>query len=296
MARLGIRIANVALLTLCCFQTAAVFNKVSADLLMPGAASFAEAPAPVADVRRTWDDRKPILDRNLFGAQIAGAFEPEPEPEDLQATRLPVRLVATQVHSVRENSKAAISDKSGRAEEVVYEGDFLDKHPQARLVRIERGRVILQNQGRREELLLAEVKGGRQPKRTDRKRRSRRSAAKPAPLTERLRDLQLDKNNGRSARNLFNQAKIVPKWADGQMVGMELREIEPGSLYDKIGLGEGDVIKSFNGIPLDSAAAGARVLSQFVEAEEFVVELANGDTVNVPPDELRELLGSGGEE
>ncbi len=302
MGRLGIRIANVALFTLCCFQIAAVFNKVSADFLMPGPASFAAVPAPGAIAARGWERRQPILDRNLFGAQMfAEALPEEPVVEDLAGTKLPVRLLGTQVHSVRENSKAAIADRGGRFHELLYVGDTLERHPEARLVKIERGRVILQNQGRRDELLLAEATPGSEPKRTDRRRRSRRRSSRseavvPASLTERLRELQLDKNKGRSASSLFNQAKIIPKWEDGQMVGMELREIEPGSLYEKVGLSEGDIITSFNGVALDSAAAGARVLSHFVEADEFEIELASGEVMNVGAELLAELLGSDGDE
>jgi type II secretion system protein C len=302
MGRLGIRIANVALFTLCCFQAAAVFNKVSADLLMPSPSAFAASPVPAALAARSWEQRQPILERNLFGAQMFADPLPEEEPEveDLAATKLPVRLLGTQVHSVRENSKAAITDKGGRFHELLYVGDALERHPEARLVKIERGRVILLNEGRREELLLVEAATEPVTKRTDRRRRSRRSArseaAVPAPLTERLRELQLGKNEGRSARDLFSQAKIIPKWDDGQMVGMELREIEPGSLYEKVGLSEGDIITSFNGVALDSAAAGARVLSQFVEADEFKIGLIGGEVMTVGSEELAELLGSDGDE
>ena len=55
-------------------------------------------------------------------------------------------------------------------------------------------------------------------------------------------------------------------------------------------------IRSFNGIQLDSAAAGAKVLSQFVDADSFEIELANGDITTVGPDELAELLGDRGAE
>ena len=89
-------------------------------------------------------------------------------------------------------------------------------------------------------------------------------------------------------------AKIIPKWEDGEMVGMELREIEAGSLYDKVGLSDGDVIKSFNGIDLNSPAAGARVVSQFVEADSFSIELLGGETMDIPAEELEHFLGAGG--
>ena len=47
---------------------------------------------PAVHAPRHWDDRKPILDRNLYGAQIfALDLKPEPEPqEDLEETKLPM--------------------------------------------------------------------------------------------------------------------------------------------------------------------------------------------------------------
>jgi len=302
MGRLGIRIANVALFTLCCFQLAAVFNRVSADLLMPGPSYLATSPPHAPSAARSWSQRQPILDRNLFGAQMFAEAIPEVEvEEDLEETKLPLRLLGTQVHSVGENSKAAVTDKSGRFRELLYVGDALERHPQARLVKIERGRVILENQGRREELLLAEANHKPGSMRTDRRPRNRRRSARPrpapkAPIAERLRELQSNSSQDRGVRELFNQAKIIPKWDDNEMVGMELRDIESGSLYEKIGLSEGDVITSFNGVQLDSAAAGARVLNKFVEANDFEIELAGGEIVSLSSNELSELLEPAGED
>jgi len=304
MGRLGIRIANVALFSLCCFQVAAVFNRVSADFLMPSPASFASGTAPDAVAARSWDQRKPILDRNLFGAKMFAEVVPEIEiEEELEQTKLPLRLLGTQVHSVGENSKAAVTDKAGRFRELLYIGDSLERHPQVKLIKIERGRVILQNQGRQEELLLAKATPGPVAKRSDKRprprtrRRASRSQNPTETLAERLRKLNTDENSSRNIRSLLNQAKIVPKWSEGEMLGMELRDIEPESLYAKMGLSDGDVITSFNGVELDSAAAGARVLSQFVEADEFEIELEDGNIMKLGPAEISALLeSSGGEE
>ena len=53
---------------------------------------------------------------------------------------------------------------------------------------------------------------------------------------EQLNELRIGVSELRNAGDLLSQAKITPSWLDGEMQGMELREIEPGSLYDKIGL------------------------------------------------------------
>ena len=91
MGRLGIRVGNVALFVLCTFLAANVLNEIAAELLTPARASVRPPTRsePVAD--RTWADRKPILDRNLFGAQLAGDAPPPVEPaEDLEETKLPL--------------------------------------------------------------------------------------------------------------------------------------------------------------------------------------------------------------
>lgn len=294
MGHLGIRIANVALFTVCSFQVASVFNAVSADFLRPGPAALRAAPVPDAPAQRDWSERQPILDRNLFDAKTFAEFvpEPEPEPEDLEATKLPLRLLGTQVHSVRENSKAVVTDRGSRDHELVWEGDSFEKYPQARVVRIERGRLVIDNQGRREELLLAdEGDAPARPTRADR-RRSRRAAtrANDAPsLTDRLKALQ---GRGRDMGSILSQGRPVPKWEDGELVGMELRDVEPGGLYDKVGLAEGDVITGVNGIELDNAADASRVLAELTTADSLEIETTSG-TISVGPDQLKELLGGG---
>lgn len=294
MGHLGIRIANVALFTVCSFQVASVFNTLSADFLRPGPAALHAAPAPALQARREWAERQPILDRNLFDAQTFAAFVPEPEPEveDLEATKLPLRLLGTQLHSVRENSKAVVTDRGARDHELVWEGDSFEKHPQAKVIRIERGRLIIDNQGRREELLLAEESNlpAPRPSRADR-RQSRRAASRAAEtpsLTDRLRQLQ--DRGGRDMGSILSQGRPVPKWEDGQLVGMELRDVEPGGLYDKVGLAEGDVITGVNGIQLDNAADASRVLAELTSAESLEIETTNG-TISVDQGQLDELLG-----
>ena len=301
MGQLGIRIVNGLLFTLCCFQSASVFNKVSADLLMPASASFALGSPATPSTGGDWDDRKPIIERNLFGAQILPAAVPISEPaEELDETKLPLQLLGTLLSADSKNSTAAIVETGNPSHELLHEGDPLQRHPQVRVAAIERGRVILQNGDRREELLLNEDQSppARSIVSKRRPRRSRRpsprrvpSAPAPPPIAEQLKELQLSASTMRNARDLLEQAKITPKWEDGVMQGMELHEIVPGSFYDKLGLEDGDVIQSFNGIKLDSPAAGAQVLSQFAEADQFDLELSDGTVKTVSADELPELLG-----
>ena len=299
MGQLGIRILNVALFTVCSFQVASVFNDVSADYLRPEPAAVAPAQvAPPPAQPREWNQRKAIIDRNVFDAKTLASFEPEPEPEpeNLEETKLPVRLVGTQAHSVRENSKAVLADGSGRNWELLWEGDELSRHDGVQLVRIERRRVVLDNKGRREELRLDEATNEPTQRRPDRssRRRSRRASNPrndtPAPIAERLKQLRRDSGgSSRGVGSILSQGRPVPKWEDGQLVGMELRDVEAGGLYERVGLSEGDVITAVNGIQLDNAADASRVLSELSSADSLEIETTNG-VINVPEEELIKLM------
>ena len=299
MGRLGIQIANVLLCALCCFQVAGLVNSVSGDLLMMEPTE-ALGSQQTADLRMAaWADREPILDRNLFGAKLYPKQpEPEPEPEpdlDLDQTRLPLTLIGTMLMGPPGFSSAVIGNKGRGKTEVRLEGDALEKHPKVTVAKIERGRVILQNGSRLEELRLTEDKGTKTitpPTRTA--RRSRRTSS-PTPkksnsLVDQLAELAASGGGLRDAKNLFNQAKIVPKWSAGEMTGVEVRDIEAGSLYEKVGLQDGDIITSFNGIKLDSTGAAAQVLSQLSEAEKFEIELSDGTIKALDPADLAELM------
>ena len=191
MRRILIRAANVLLLAGCAFVTAGIGNQWVAQSLQPAvtAAQRLEAPAPAGP--RPWSDRQRILDRNLFGAQLEGEAPPVEEiTEDIEETKLPLKLIGT-IAGPKEVARAAIQDVRARKSEVVRPGDTLASHPRVRIDRIDRGRVLLMNQGRREELLLEEVEAlvasrpEPRPVRADRRRR--RPAPEPNAAVERAR-------------------------------------------------------------------------------------------------------------
>jgi type II secretion system protein C len=304
MRRVGIRIANVALFTLCCFLVAEVFNDISAEFLM--VAQAAAPPPAVVESHRIpgWDERRPIIERNLFNAQIAAvpALPPSPVDEPLTATELPLRLLGTVLSLDDAVSRATLEDKSSRKHEVLRTGDSLQAYPDVQLTVIERGRVILLNEGRREELRLQENSAptAPAPKRTAKRSRSRRSSrtktASLGAVSDSLKDLQSDSGLSRTAADLLTQGKLAPKYHEGEMVGIQISDIEPGSLYEKIGIENDDVITSVNGIPLDSAAAGGKILPQLTrdgEIPPIQINIDGKESITVDPEQLLEfgLLG-----
>lgn len=190
MPPLGLRVLNYVLFGACCLQTAQVTNSVIAQELQPSApVQAAPAVAPV-DTPPDWAARAPILERNLFAVQVAGDAPPpvvEAVDENLEDTKLPLSLVGT-LASTGPSSRAAIVDNRTRKSQVLQTGDEVEGHPEVRIDRIERGRVLLINQGRREQLLLSEEDGSDGAPRpvaaaTERERRPRRVARPPRRAT-----------------------------------------------------------------------------------------------------------------
>jgi type II secretion system protein C len=302
MGRLAIRIANVALFVLCAYLTADVVNAVNGEVLIPGLLPprpRAEAPTDAAPSdRRSWEDRRVILDRNLFGAQLAGDALPAQEPEeDLEKTKLPLRLLGTAAALDPALSSAAIEDLGKRQHEVVRVGDRLSGHGEVQVAAIERRRVVLQNGPRREELSLDEEELAKAVARRPPPRRAARRQRPTRRLANRLQELRerVEDQGGRNPASLFSEARILPKYENGEMVGIQLNSIKSGSLYEKFGFHDGDVITELNGIRIDNPAASAQILNELSQAEEFNFEKVGPggqpERFTVPADEVARILG-----
>jgi hypothetical protein len=161
--RIAIWAVNAALFVLCCWLAAGLVNTAIGEWLAgPPTETIARAPVAPPPTRE-WSDRQTILERNLFQVSTLlpeGPVDaaPEPSEEELEATRLPLRLLGTAANTDGGPSWAAVEDQQNHKQIVVREKDELLE--QATVVRIERRRIVLQNGGKREELALDEEEPG----------------------------------------------------------------------------------------------------------------------------------------
>jgi general secretion pathway protein C len=273
MTRYASWVANAALLTLGCFLLAQSANTVFAALL---AAPSSAAPAPAAaapSTARTPGDRAIILSRNLFNASTlttpeAGAVAAEDEV--LEATQLPLTLTGTAAAEVPELSWAAIEDRESQQTLVLRIGDSVRN--QAQVKRIERKRIVLEENGALRELALAEPDGIPSLPIPGPGRPAARVAARPRPPPP--APPQVAPAEGpRSPAQLFNDARILPKYEAGQMVGVQVSAIKPGGLFERMGVQEGDVITELNGIPIDSPEQSAKILLELTRSAAFTVKV-----------------------
>lgn len=75
-----------------------------------------------------------------------------------------------------------------------------------------------------------------------------------------------------SRPEFLGQATIVPNAGGGFLV----RELQPGSIYEKLGLRPGDVIRTVNGQPVSSMDDVMRLYQQFGSADRVQVDVQRG--------------------
>jgi general secretion pathway protein C len=277
---------NGTLFGMCCFVVANVVTEIGSEALEP--MPIAVASAPLEDDDETLRASPSlILERNLFGAQLIGDRQEIEVATDvpLATTKLPLKLLGTAAANVEDRSRAAIEDTKTKKHMVVAVGDTVEGHLRVRVKAIERTRVILDNAGRPEELVLNEkdalARSAIRPRRDSKRNRRNQTAEKKPTLNDRLEKLGGEEGIAR----VLSSARITPKYIEGEMAGMTVDSIKPDSLFEKIGFENGDIITEVNGIVIDRISATNAIFDELATADEIdTAVLRNGSAINLSAD------------
>lgn len=215
----------------------------------------------------------------------SGGAPPEAPDPGVPLTDLPLRLVATVVRENASLSLATVEDLDRTTYEVLNEGDRFRDHPQASVVRIERGRILLDNDGVREQLVID--RSDRAPLAT---RISPEEAQRRRDMGRRLRELTeagTDALEEPERAGLLAEGDVSPVYGeDGELIGVRLDAIREGGFYDQIGLRDGDVVTDISGVSLGEPAAIAAVMARFATSDEVTVDVESADgrkeTISIP--------------
>jgi len=273
------RVANAVLFVVACLLAADTANAVFAAIVLPPRAQDADEKATDPVAAPAWSDRQAILDRNVFASSTLAPPTPSQKDdlENLEATQLPLSLLGTAASQDPRFAWAAIQERGSHSTLVVSINDtILDK---ATVVKIERQRVVLLEDGVHRELALEQTDltpkvASAAPAPTG--PAARRATAMARAAERRQARLQKVADNSyqmppedvqavmSNPAELLSQARILPKYENGQMQGLQISQIKPGSLYEQLGMQEGDVVTTCNGNAInapDQAAAAMNALS-----------------------------------
>ncbi len=218
-----------------------------------------------------------ITERNLFGTSEEEVSS-TPEEDSLEGIPLAkdskgFKLVGTVVGEKAEENRAFIQTRRSRKQETYREGDRVDG---ALIRRILRNNVII-NTGQQDEVLTMELKedsraspSQKQPVR----RRPGRSAARGGG-TIRLEREEIE-SSVTDLNQLMQQVKVRPYMEGKEPAGFVVSNIKPGSLFAKMGLRNGDIIKGVNDEAITSPDQAIELYESLVEGGEIALEIKRG--------------------
>ncbi len=247
-------ILQMLLLTVAAYQ---VTGMTYQQIFSPGSAGFedlktrpvdpADSAAPASSVSQK--DYAVITEKNLFQVLTrdpdTGSNPPTEEPlgQPLEKTRLQLALWGTVISASGKTSFAVIENKKTGEQSLFQVGDTVEGGV---IRKVSRNQVILSVNGKNQ---LLEVDITQKPKALATaapalpEPETGLEGQEPAPLQETVSGLP----------NLMKQARIRPFFSDGKPDGLLLYGIRNDSVFQQIGLRNGDIIKSINGSDILSA-------------------------------------------
>jgi len=272
-------VALVAAKTVNLFIEAAIAPAPSAPTARGGGRTVGQQPPATLDLPRL---------AGITNLPLPAPESHEDTPKsDMSAepvrTSLRIKLLGTLVSTLPGWSIGSLLDLGNQKSSTVMVGDRVQN---AEVLSIERDRVIIANNGRREYIGAEAGDGAPAPP----------PIATTRPVGEPGQGYgagirALDENNyevpktevDRALANLNDlamQARIVPAFKDGQAEGFKLFSIRPDSLYSKIGIVNGDVIKRINGFEMNSPEKALEVYTKLKDANRIDIEVdRNGSTL-----------------
>jgi len=210
-----------------------------------------------------------IVSRDIFNITPP----PQPRVQVVEKINLPYELVGVSTLSAGKAPYAILSDRTGQ--QTLYK--LGQNIPDAgKMVEVDKDRIIIDHSGKRvalelpKEALPGPVMGAQPvppPVEDDGTEASNDDDDAFDPNVEDLGDNRykipkstIDHSLG-NMNQLLTQIRAMPNIQNGRTNGFSLSEIEPGSVFDEMGLQEGDVLQSVNGQNVTDPSQAMQMMS-----------------------------------
>lgn len=287
-------IVTLVFLLACAFLTAKTVNVWTGNALEPEI----ELVPSDTPTHSTFSHNSRSLLSNEAVSKITGIPVPPKEtPEETQLaqlsnqdpvrTSLNVRLLGTVLANSLEWSMATLDSGSSSGVPSVYMiGDTIQS---ATILEIERKKVIILNAGRKE-YIDCEVGNGETGISSAAASHvasaigssSSNIGSTIKSTSENTYEIPKSEINDAmgNLNNIAMQARVVPAFKNGVATGFKLFSIRPNSLYTKIGLVNGDIIRRINGYEINDPAKALEVYTKLKESARIEIELErNGSSI-----------------
>jgi general secretion pathway protein C len=238
-----------------------------------------------------------IVQRDVFNLTSAPVEVAPVETEDLKIT-----LLGTS-HLTGGGGAFAIFEDQAGSQQLYRQGEAIPGV--GKLVQVGKNRVIIDRNGHRVAVEIpkddvgqpADDQGGL-PERLRRRglrppfiRNPMIRPARPAAKASGIRKVApnqyaIDRatvdSNVQNMASLFSQIRAVPDLQNGASDGFRLSEIQPGSIFQQMGLQDGDVLTQVSGQPIGNPARAMQMLSTLQSRSNITLNvLRNGTPVQI---------------
>jgi general secretion pathway protein C len=251
----AIRLVSIGIIVLTC---ALVLYMVGSDFLsmrglereMEGrlASILAASESSTATTQKD-PNVQAIASKNVFGT-LGRAPTPAPVTTVAPPSPLNLTLIGTFLTGGQQ-PYAIIEDKKKQTQDVFVVTQSI--FGQATLQKIFEDRVEIERAGKTEILRLDDLGGGSSD--------SSGGIATAGSDEFVVDETELDKGL-ENLPLLLTQARAVPYFKEGRSIGLRLFAIKTGSLYEKIGLKNGDILKTINGNSLGDISQALKLFEQ----------------------------------
>jgi general secretion pathway protein C len=292
------------------FLIATVVNTVTASLLFPAnkitrtRINPSSLVIPNATASLSPKGVEAILKRNIFNSDgdvdetiIEGSGEETGEEDLTNAVKstLNVRLLGTIYGGDPFSGAAIIENTSKRSTNTFMVGDILIRG--AKITEVLRERILIDNKGRIEYIEVEKTKLVR----SRRSRKKKGGAVKKgiAPLANtpppkkfaeegferdgskiELTDEYRKKLLTTDFTKVLQDAKATPNMVDGELRGFRLTRIRSGSIYEKSGFQNDDIVEEINGVSLNDTSQAIRLLQSLRNESSIEIRInRNGSSM-----------------
>jgi len=273
-----VRVTHYALIAVTAWAAAAVVVKASALDLHPVievAALPTEPPGPAEPSSKRREDEAKILRRNLFGA--APVEEDEEAAPASTAAELRLRGVA-----ISEHGSFALFENLGNSQQNVFAvGEKVFDGP--RLLAVDQTGAVVTFKNKKQRYELSEnpdagdsKKGAKDAVRAKAGRSDKTGGVRKTGESSYLVDRREVDYAVSNLNEVITQVRAVPVLKDGQSVGFKLFNIRRGSIFEKLGLNDGDIVQKVNDKDLSDPSRAMGLLEEVQSMGQIHVNFLRG--------------------
>jgi len=245
---------------------------LAAGWLVPSASVVDEQSQPLVEQQLASLDMKLVLETALFGVAEKAAPAPAPAAKKVAPSRLKITVLGTVVSD--ERSAAVVVMQGSSEQKLFFVNDTMS--PGVVLKEVEADSIVVDNQGELERIELQKEKGGVASSVTP--IRQSNAAVPHTPVSRQFSRNMVDRQI-KNFPQLLSQARVIPHFSQGKSDGFTISQIVPGSLYEKAGLQNGDIIRKVNGSEVRGPQQAMEMFQSLQTAASIDVEIMRAGNV-----------------